>query len=210
MGSDNGHPLPVKLRRPATFDHLRRKQRPWRVVEVCLDMDAKRQVEDATRRLGDAERELPRDVTAKDREARLAPLKAALDEARTAVNEATQELLFESIGRARREALQEAHPPTSEDEEAAEEAYQIMRAAAPNPEHVAKQPAQFNFKTYSLALIAASCISPRLTEAEWREITDEWTDGEYQGLWLTAQMVNGDGSLVSLGKSSLALSGTTS
>lgn len=206
MSADNGSPLPVKLRRPATHDRLRAKQRPWQVIEVCLSMDAKRVLDDAERRLAEAQLKQPAHSAEKD--AQLATLRAEVDEAKAAVEAETVEMLFESIGRRRREKLVDAHPPTQEDEEAAEEAYALARATAERPEFVAKQPARYNADGYSLALVAASCVDPKMTEDEWRELTDDWTDGEFQVVWMAALAVNQDGSLVSLGKSSSALSGT--
>jgi hypothetical protein len=211
MGNSNTASTPVvKLRRPATLDHLRRKQRPWQVLEVCLDMNAKKALDDAEKALAKTEREMPKDATAAERERRLNPLRDAVQEAKDAVAKASEELLFESIGRAKREALIAQHPPTEEDEEAAEEAYKLAKAQAERPELVAKQRPQFNLKTYSLALVAASCSVPRLSEAEWEELVADWTDGEFTALWITAQMVNQDGSLVSLGKGSLNASNGTS
>jgi hypothetical protein len=206
--ANNTESLPVRLKRPATFDHLRRKQKPWQVLEVCLSMDAKRALQDAERKLEDAERKLAKDLTAAERDRRLAPFRAEVEVSKAEVDEHTEELFFESIGRARREALVNDHPPTQEDEEAAEEAYAITKATSANPEYVIKQPARFNVKSYSLALVAASCVVPKLSEDEWREVTDDWTDGEFQQLWLTALGVNQDGTLVSLGKSSSVLNGT--
>lgn len=216
MGATNNTAIgpPVKLRRPATLDHLRRKQRPWQVVEVCLDMGAKRAYESAQQHLSEAERAGGRPAKAVD------DARKAVDEAKTALDEATVEMLFQGIGRVRREALEKAHPPTSEDEEALEEMYQqameeyaAVAATAKNPERLQRprrEKARFHAKGFAVALIAASCVDPVLSEDEWSDLTAEWTEGELTSLFLVAQRVNSDSSLVSLGKFSPGSTGMTS
>lgn len=197
---------PVKLRRPATLDHLRKKQRPWQVVEVCLDMGAKREHEAALDRLGKLERSGNRTADALDK------ARAEVEQTRVALDEATVEMLFQGIGRVKREALEKAHPPTSEDEEELErlyaqqmEEYAARIAVAKNAESIPrprKEKARYNARGFSIALIALSCSDPKLSAEEWTELTEDWTENELTSLFMVALRVNSDSSLVTLGKAS--------
>ncbi len=110
-------------KRPATFDHLKKKQPLERVVKV------------------------------------------ALDDASTVV------LRFRAVGHKRYKALLDAHPPTDEQKQ--------------DENHP-----PYNSETFPIALIAASCVEPRMTEEQVQELDDEWNTSELVPLWLAAIEVN--------------------
>jgi hypothetical protein len=178
-----GEATPLKLKRPATFDHLRSKSRPERIVEIHLDLDAVREVE-----------RLEGELDAKDlKPAAKAALLKSLTKAQAKVEETTVELLMRAVGSKAYDALILKHPATDEQNEESQE--------------TTGRPASYNADTFPAALIAASLVEPKLTEAEVREITDEWTSGEVARLWVVALQVNSQSELVNLGKASHGIRG---
>lgn len=84
---------------------------------------------------------------------------------------------FRAIGREPLDELISEHPPTDE---------HLAQAKKENVE------IQFNVDSFPPALIAASCTSPKLTEAQAQEIWDseDWNSAELQRLYAAAMMVN--------------------
>lgn len=184
---NDASPYP-KLKRPATLDFLTSKPKPWRIVEIHGDLDAVRALEEAEKALGEAQ------LKAKSDGASSAGVPAAerkVAEARKHVEETTMQMLVAGVGRKVKEDLVTLHPPRDEDHEAA-------RDGTGNP----NAKASYNADTYPAALIAASLVEPKLSEAEVLALTEDWTDGEYMTLWLAVLGVNADSSLVSPGKAS--------
>lgn len=168
---------PVTLRRPATLDRLRAKQRPQRVVEIHLDPDV----------LADVARleALDKPTPAEKRE---------LTSAREQVEGSTVEMLLRAVGRKRYDDLLLAHPPTTQqEEEHAKRFADVEGFVSPPP---------YDPDTFAPALIAATCVEPKLSESEVAELLDEWTSGEVVKLWTAALEVNTQSQLVSLGKGS--------
>ena len=161
----------TKANRPPTFDHLRKKQPLERTVSIPLNDEAVRTFKDAQEALGRVQM-----VKGNETEA-----KAAFESAKAALEAATVELRFRSIGRKRYDELVRAHPPTDEQKaEAADVPYDV--------------------ESFSVALIAASCIEPKMTEAEVTELADEWNVAEFMQLWMASLEVNTQRRVVELGK----------
>lgn len=101
-----------------------------------------------------------------------------LEQAQVALDAATIWFTFQSLGVRAFEALVAEHPPTAEQIAAAAE------AGAPRPD--------WNDQTFGGALIAASCISPRITPEQAHELLGDpaWNVAEVGALVATALTVN--------------------
>lgn len=196
MGKQNGSsPYPV-LKRPATADHLRRKPKLWRIVEIHEDQDAVQAFAAAQRELGEAEGvSIPASITGEARQtltaekrARIEQAKAAVEEARVRVEETSRQLLLVGVGRERKREIEDQFPPPEEDIKAARE------AGLPVPEYDQEKVAR--------VLIAESLREPKMSPDDLDEAIADWSDGEYLNLWLATLEVNSDSSLVSWGKGS--------
>lgn len=172
-------PAPTGLKRPPTFDHLKKKQPLQRVVVVPTDEDVVAAFEEASEavegaRLTSAEGKAPED------------LETALSAARQALEETSVRMVFKSIGRKAYDALLLEHPST--------------------PEQKAEQEAEgggvlpYNIETFPVALVAASCAEPKMTYEEVETLMDEWNSTEFGALWLAALEVNTQRRVVDLGK----------
>jgi hypothetical protein len=158
-------------KRPPTFDHLRKKQPLERTVAIPLNDEAVRTFKEASEALGRVQM-----VKGDDTEAQ-----AAFDAAKAALEEETVELRFRSIGRKRYDDLVRAHPPTDEQKaEAADVPYEV--------------------ESFSVALIAASCVEPKMTEDEVAELSETWNVAEFMQLWMAALEVNTQRRVVEMGK----------
>jgi len=124
---------PPKLKRPPTFDHLRKKAPLERTVEIPLNDAVVAAYEAAQEALRQAE------LTKEGVEEARADLEAA----RRALEAETVTLRFRAIGRKRYEELLRAHPPA--------------KGEATDADY------PFDFDTFSVALIAASCVEPEMT-----------------------------------------------
>lgn len=162
--------------RPATFDHLKKKQPLERTVSIVLSDDAARSYEAASEAL---ERARLLGQPTHEHEESLAKARAAL-EAETVT------MRFRSIGRKVYDALLLMHPAT--DEQKAE------AAKDGTPE------LPYDIDTFAPALVAASCVEPRLSIEQVRELWDEWNSAEVAPCWVAAMEVNTQRRVVDLGK----------
>lgn len=201
--------------RPPTFDHLRKKPIEQRVT-VYLDDDPIDALEDARAELAAAQvaadaiydRRLALARAAnppaselltiesgldRDRQAATADARAAVDAAEQAVRASAQTFVFRSPGRKAFEDLVAAHPPTDDDHDDA-------RKTTGRPESLAR----WHSDTFTPALLAATCVDPKLTDDEAHAIYDEWTDAEVGGLIAAALTVCQGTRQVDLGKASRA------
>lgn len=153
-----------KLHRPATFDHLRKKEPLEKTIEVALS-------DSAFQRVQDLEAEL---FTTVD-EAAKKKIQKELDLANAELDESTVELKFRSLGRKAYEDLLEQHPPEEEDED---------------DEEVKKDEQIWNAKTFPKALVAASLVEPKLSDEEIDILWDEWNGNEVTALFWAALEVN--------------------
>lgn len=177
---------PTKLKRPATFDHLRSKPLPSRVVEVVLDDEARQELERASS-------ELEKAKLAKADDSEIRKLQKAYDKAKAACDEKTEELLFRSVGRKRWEALVRAYPPTQEQIDDAKEE---------------KKPVPlWDEDAFPAAAVHASIAEPELTLEQVQELWDEWNSGETTRLFMLAYALNNNSNLVDLGKGSSGTNG---
>lgn len=161
----------------ATFDHLKSGKKPLqRTVTVYLDdepIEALREAERALREYhGDSDDERNR-------------LALDVEQAKAAVEDTAVTLLFRSIGRKHYDRLIRAFPATEEQ----------------NKEHKEQfgQDAPYDADEFSVALIAASCVDPVLSEDQVRELRDEWNTSEYVELFTTALEVNTQRRVATLG-----------
>lgn len=185
-----------KADRPPTFDHLPAKQARRVRVPICFS-------EDAAEVLDGAERDF---VLASD-DSRAAS-QAALDQARADVEAATVVFVFEAIGPPAYRALVAAHPPSAE-QLADYEAKLKEQAEKDLGEREFVDPPIFNLETFGPALIAASCISPRLTVEQLQvELeSDRWNIAEVQALFDGAMAANTTRRAASAGKGSASIRG---
>jgi hypothetical protein len=102
-----------------------------------------------------------------ERAASTADARAAVDAAEQAVRESAQLFVFRSPGRKAFEDLIAEHPPTDDDHDDA-------RKTTGRPEALAR----WHSDTFTPALLAATCVDPKLTVDEAQAIYDEWTDAE--------------------------------
>jgi hypothetical protein len=164
--------------RPATADHLKKKQPATKTVEVVVDPDAARAVRDAELKLEVAEARL-RVAPDDDAQAAAWAAKADLDSlrAQAAADDAVVAVRFRSIGHHGYDALVRAHPPTAD---------QVAEAKAAGGELT------FNADTFPPALVAAALEEPKLTLAEVTELWEspDWNQAELASLFTAAVEVN--------------------
>lgn len=177
-------PAPTGLKKPATFDHLKKKQPLERKVTIPLSQEAVDAYHDAEQAYERAKiLNEPADA-----------LKEALDAARAAVLEESVQMVFRSIGRKAYDALLEEFPPT--EEQIAE--YRKEHADKDgNPAKKGEPP--YNIELFAPALIAASCVEPKMTVDQVNEIFDEWNSTEIAEIWTAAHEVNTSRRVVQLG-----------
>lgn len=203
--------------RPQTFDHLRKKPIEQRVT-VYLDdepIDALSDARDelaAAQTLADAtyDRRLALARAANPPASELMTIEAGLDaeraaataDARTAVEaaeqavrESAQTFVFRSPGRKAFEDLVAEHPPTEAD-------HDDTRKTTGRPEALAR----WHSDTFTPALLAATCVDPKLTVEEAQAVYDEWTDAEVGALVAAALTVCQGARQVDVGKASRAAS----
>ncbi len=145
-----------------TYDHLRKKAPLEHVVRVPLSEEAVAAHREATEALGRAELALhpmesalrageepgPALVTARDEQDRA---KAAAATAKAALEDETVVMRFRSIGRPSYDALVRDHPP---------------KDTTGDDGKPAKSTDPYDVETFAPALIAASCVEPRMTYAQ--------------------------------------------
>lgn len=157
-------PSPPRLHRPATLDHLLKKDAVEQRVTIVTSAEAQERLESALAALDISD------------EASLPAARDELEAARSAVDEATVTVRLRSMGRLAYERLLDAHPAPPE---------QIAAAKAKG-----ETPMPYNADTFPPALIAASMVEPELSEADARQLWDEWNGGEASELFMAALTVN--------------------
>lgn len=192
------------LTKPATFDRLQKKAPLEKTVPIYLSDELtaelmERQQELADKELHLADTELRQgQANAEAAKARFETMAMGLrdevesirrdvDNLKEQVEAETVHCKFRSIGRKAYEDLMEAHPPTPEDFE------EHAKAGGKG------EPA-YSTKTFSVALIAASCVEPKMTEAQVQELFDRWNFAEIAPMWVAALEVNNNRRAAYLGK----------
>jgi len=104
---------------------------------------------------------------------------------------------FRGIGRLAWRRLLDEHPATDEQQQQ-HRAAQLERGVMPS--QVTKL--GWNADTFPPAAIAATCVEPKITEAQARKLWDSpaWNDGELDKLFSAVLLVNQSDRRVSLGK----------
>lgn len=137
-------------RRPATLESLLTLKRPRAELTIVLDENLATAAETARRRLAAAAKD---DNTS--------GLRAELDAAEAALQEATVTLRLEAITSKHYDQLVAAHP--------------------------GGERTSFNPDTFPPALISACLVEPRMTEAEVGELLEHWPAGDAVKLFTAAQ-----------------------
>ena len=175
--------------RPQTFDHLRGRKKPnTKKVLVVLDPDLADEFNAARQRLDRAKiryesrPDTPEYITEHDQ------AKAEFDALRERIDDELVEFSFRSIGPKQFEELLLAHQPTPE-----------QRAEA---KRKGDDPPNWNPDTFPQALVAASLMSPKMTEAEVKELYNDpdWSGGETSQFFFAALDANSNRRTVDLGK----------
>lgn len=178
--------------RPATADHLKKKQAATKTVEVVLDPSLAEQVREAERRRDDADRRLairPDDDTIQAEVWEATSTLEAL-RARAVEEEAVVTVRFRSIGRHAWDDLIREHPPTDA---------QVAEAKTAGMGDL-----NFNSETFPPAVVAASLDEPRLSAEEVADLWDspDWNQAELGMLFAAALEVNNSRHTLDLGKGS--------
>lgn len=176
-------PVMAPLKRPATFDHLKKKQPLERKVTIALSQEALDAYDEASDSLERAK------LLDEPTEA----LEEALKAARGTLAEESVVLTFRSIGRKAYDSLVDTYPPTAE---------QIREFQEDNPDregNPGKGKPPYDIDHFAPALVAASCVDPRMTIEEVDELFAEWNAVEVAELWVAALEVNTQRRVVSLG-----------
>ncbi len=161
----------------AKMDRLRRRSRPQNKLRVCDDDQLRQRVEEAeqaARRARFLAEANPDDETAAQHAAEAA---AALQEARAALDDASDFLTFLALPRPVLEELISKHPPTGQQ---------------------AEEGAVFNPDTFPAALIAAASFDG-MSSDEAAELLSTWSAPDANMLWEAAWQVQQE-SRVELGK----------
>lgn len=156
----------TKLHRPATMDHLRKKEPLERVVEIALSDSAFQLVQ-----------ELELKIATTSDEVAVKKLKKELELANKELDDSTVELRFKSLGRKAYEALLAEHPGEEDEDD-------------PSKNQM------WNAETFPKALVQASLIEPKLTVEEVDTLWDEWNGNEVTALFYAALDVNTSSRLV--------------
>lgn len=188
------------LRRPATRDHLRSKPRSKLVVEVHLDPETVQALAEADEAIGKALLRVTESPKPAGADKALKQAQEARDAAKAALDETTEEILLQSVGRKRYEDIQRQHPPT--DRQLEEWAEQVEKADE-KYRHLIQRPPH-DVDTFAVALLAASAVEPTLTEDDVNAILDEWSPAEGMRLKMAVFQVNNGSELVGLGKASFS------
>lgn len=155
----------LRLKKPATLDHLRKKEPIRASIDIILNDHALEDYEEAKKSYELSL--LNKRVSEEDR----AALKEALECAKVELEEATVTMTFQAIGRGAYERLMNDHPATEE-------------------QKIENEDVPYNPDTFPPALIAASCIEPKMEEEDAKEICDTWNGAEVTLLFYTALQVN--------------------
>lgn len=181
---------------PLTFEELVSRKKPATVtVPVALDPDLAGELEDARRARDLAAVKAEARPNDSDAQARLWETEEAYDRLMARMEEegVVVHFVLRAIGRATYDALQDAHPPTQEQRNKAKRlGLDASGALAWNPE------------TFPAALVAASLVEPKLSEAEMQALwaDDNWNQAELSELFAAAVKVSGTRRTVELGKDS--------
>lgn len=171
-------------KRPATWDHLKKKKPVEDVVEILLDDEPTKAVTEAREALLEAEGNLHE----KSSDPKLKKLrdeaKKAVDLAMAAQNSEIVTIRFRACGRKRYEEILDANPPSEE----------AVKKAKDNGGM-----ASWSVPEFPIALIAACAVDPVLTEEQVAELYDDWNSAEVQLLFLTAYSVNNNRRVPDLG-----------
>lgn len=147
-----------------TWEEIKRLRKPARrTVTLYLNNELKVQRRELLKKIDRAkadDNKLNRNPQAPD-------LQKRLDQLDEEIKEYGVEFVFEDLGRKRYEELVAQHKPDEE-------------LLAQHPE------AEFDPKTLAPALVAASLVSPEMTEAEVYEMWDEFSQGDTERLWTAA------------------------
>lgn len=165
------------LKKPPTFDHLKKKQPLQRTIQIPLDEDVNERYEAASQAVADAQLTDGKPP---------AELQAELEAATEALRESTITLKFRSIGRKAYDALLLDWPITEEQKK--------------ELEAEGEAPPSWNTEEFPVHLIAASCVEPAMTPDQVRELSEEWNSVEFAALWVAALEVNTLRRVVDLGK----------
>lgn len=146
-------------------------RRPLHTVRIPMRADLPDQI-------GRLELEARREKAVDDRENRepVAPgIARQIQDLEAELAASEEAFTFEALSRGTARELVAEHPATEDQQkEAAAEGRRL----------------QWNPDTYPPALIAASCITPRLTVEDAVEIWDGWSDGQVAQLWSGCLSVN--------------------
>lgn len=173
----------------ATFEALINKKPAETTVQVLLDPSLADELDEARMALGTAEARLraARQQVAGDE----AELAADVDDARKRVEQLTEacraqtvELRFRALPRLAYDDLVDKHPPTDEQK---------------------KEGQTTNVDTFGPALVSATLVEPKLTEAEVRQLQESWNMAEASALFNTALGVNVRRRVADLGKGSSSI-----
>lgn len=87
-------------------------------------------------------------------------------------SEETVDIVLQSIGRKRYEALMQEHPPT--------------KAQNAEAQKETGEDAPYNLETFPVALVAACAIEPKMTDEQVQQIWDDWNSAEVMELFFAA------------------------
>ena len=161
--------------KPATKADLLERWKPRKaIVELILDDDLVLDHDRAVDELRTARANGHKPAAVKAIEKRVAELEAA-------VRDATRTLHFQAMRGADYRELLKAHPPTDA---------QVAEFRKGLPEELKYLRPEYNDDTFPDALVAASCIDPRLTVEEVTQLRQKLNAGEWGALRLTAVSVN--------------------
>lgn len=183
---------PDPIKKPLTFDHLMsRKKARTETVDIVLDDELARAVTQAQMERDQAFVFAVSNEENKAAAERLTRAEEALEEAKRVAREAEAVATFRfvAIGGNDYEELLEEHPPTEE---------QVAKAKEDGEEAV------FNSDTFFVALVAASCVEPEMTEEQVDQLTRDprFNNAEVAALFQTALLVNSQRRRVNLGEGS--------
>jgi len=152
-----------------TFARLARKERIEIVEIIPLTADASRLYEKAKNDLATAEMVGDPD--------RIQDTRAALNETKDLIADDLAEVTFRALPGSEYKELVRAHPPNEADQAEHQKLHGV--------------PAEFDVETFAPALISASCVEPKMTEAEASSLPSlGWSGAEFNRLFQLALMVN--------------------
>lgn len=175
----------------STYSDLKNRKKPVsKKVYIALDSDKADAFNELASKFQEAQEEFDRNPSDKKTKQEFEKIKSEYDAALAESEEFVVEFVVRSIGRDRFEEILNDNPPTEQQKNKAKKD--------------GEEEPSWNPETFMPALMAASIVSPAITEEEMQEMwtSEDWNAAELFIIFAAALQVNQTRKVVNLGKES--------